>query len=219
MTVPGMTVPVHIAVFARAPQAGNAKTRLIPLLGEQGAATAQRAMTLRTLATACTAAPGAVSLWVAGECEHAFFAECAQQYGVSCHAQSGVDLGARMAACLHTLLAQHPAVLLIGTDCPVMSGQDLQAAAQALQQGAALVFAPAEDGGYVLVGAQGPHAAAGIAQAFSAIDWGSSQVMAQTRARLATLGWQAGREWHETRTLWDVDTPVDYRRALLAGVM
>lgn len=219
MTVPGMTVPFHIAVFARAPQAGSAKTRLIPLLGEQGAAAAQRAMTLRTLATACSAAPGAVSLWVAGECGHAFFAECAQQYGVSCHAQSGVDLGARMAACLHTLLAQHPAVLLIGTDCPVMSGQDLQAAAQALQQGAALVFAPAEDGGYVLVGAQGPHAAAGIAQAFSAIDWGSPQVMAQTRARLAALGWQAGREWHETRTLWDVDTPADYRRALLAGVM
>lgn len=219
MTVPGMTVPFHIAVFARAPQAGSAKTRLIPLLGAQGAAAAQRAMTLRTLATACSAAPGAVSLCVAEECGHAFFAECAQQYGVSCHAQSGVDLGARMAACLHTLLAQHPAVLLIGTDCPVMSGQDLQAAAQALQQGAALVFAPAEDGGYVLVGAQGQHAAAGIKQAFAAIDWGTPQVMAQTRARLATLGWQAGREWHETHTLWDVDTPADYQRALLAGVM
>ncbi|HCN90034.1 MAG TPA: hypothetical protein DIT28_12800, partial [Oxalobacteraceae bacterium] len=72
-------MPVHIAVFAKAPVAGAAKTRLIPLLGEQGAADAQRAMTLRTLRTAQAAAPGQVSLWTAGDHAHSFFSECVQR--------------------------------------------------------------------------------------------------------------------------------------------
>ena len=87
--------------------------------------------------------------------------------------------------------------------------------------GAKMVFTPAEDGGYVLVGAQAHGAAlsAGFAQAFAEIAWSTGQVMAQTRARLTAIGWQGGREWHELPMLWDVDTPADYARAaeILSG--
>jgi rSAM/selenodomain-associated transferase 1 len=212
-----MNQRVHIAVFTRAPVAGASKTRLVPLLGQEGAAAAQRAMTLRTLETACSATPGQVSLWTAGDPDHPFLADCAARFGLSRHPQGEGDLGIRMAHCLRSLLAGHDAVLLIGTDCPVFSAGDLQAAATALRHGAGMVFTPAEDGGYVLVGAAAQGAAGGLesafAQAFRRIDWGTSAVMAQTRTRLRQIGWRAGHEWQELPVLWDVDTPADYIRA------
>lgn len=212
--------PFHIAVFTRAPLPGRAKTRLIPLLGAAGAAALQRQMTLYTLALACSAAPGQVSLWAADAPDDPFFAECARRFGLICHSQCEGDLGARMADCLRRQLLQNERVLLIGTDCLAWSETALQAAARALAAGARMVFTPAEDGGYVLVGAR-RHGAleAPPPQAFWEISWGSAQVLAQTRARLAALGWQPGREWRELPSLWDIDTPQDYLRAQQAGLL
>ncbi len=212
-----MNMSFHIAVFARAPVAGSVKTRLIPLLGEDGAAAAQRAMTLRTLDTACAAAPGQVSLWAAADSGHSFFSECADGYDLTVLRQCAGDLGDRMSNCLLTLLKQHAVVLLIGTDCPAFSAADLRAAAQSLRDGRRIVFIPAEDGGYVLVGAN----ARGnpeqrdrmLLQAFRNIDWGTPLVMTQTRQRLMDLGWSIGLDWQELPSLWDVDTPNDYARA------
>ena len=218
-----MTAPFHIAVFAKAPVAGSAKTRLIPLLGEEGAAAAQCAMTLRTLTTACSAAPGQVSLWTAGQGDHPFFTDCTMRFEVAVHPQCAGDLGARMMDCLCRQLRRHTPVLLIGTDCPALTVADLRNAAQALQQSAHMVFTPAEDGGYVLVGAHDHGACANLdaafAQAFQGIDWSTSRVMAQTRARLTAIGWQPGRDWQELPMLWDVDTPADYLRAQQADLL
>lgn len=211
----------HIAVFARAPLAGRAKTRLIPLLGAAGAAAVQRAMTLRTLQVACAAAPGRVSLWAADAAGHPFFAECSARFGLICEPQCAGDLGRRMADCLRRQLTRYRAVLLIGTDCPCWTVADLDAAAQALMGGARMVLTPAEDGGYVLVGIRRgatPGGESVPAPVFQAIDWGTSRVMAQTRARLAALGWRAGRDWRELPPLWDIDTPEDYLRAQAAGL-
>jgi rSAM/selenodomain-associated transferase 1 len=218
-----MNTSMHIAVFAKAPVAGRAKTRLIPLLGEEGAAAAQREMALRTLHTACAAAPGQVSLWAAGANDHPFFAECADRFDLVLYRQCEGDLGKRMSNCLLTLLNEHAAVLLIGTDCPAFSAADLHAAAQSLRQGRRLVFIPAEDGGYVLVGANAggnpQERDAMLLQSFHAIDWGAPQVMAQTRHRLSQLGWKDGDDWQELPALWDVDTPDDYRRAQRANLL
>ena len=218
-----MNLPIHIAVFAKAPVAGSVKTRLIPMLGKEGAAAAQRAMSLRTLDAACAAAPEQVSLWTAGASDHPFFTDCATRYGVTLHRQAEGDLGKRMSDCLLKLLKEHAAVLLIGTDCPAFSVANLQAAAQVLMQGRNMVFIPAEDGGYVLVGAiaQGDSQVRErlLMQAFHAIEWSAPQVMAQTRHRLSALGWQSGKEWQELPALWDVDTPDDYRRALRQNLL
>ncbi|HCN90922.1 MAG TPA: hypothetical protein DIT28_17385, partial [Oxalobacteraceae bacterium] len=75
------------------------------------------------------------------------FSECVQRFGLACHPQPERDLGARMADCLRTQLRSHEAVLLIGTDCPARSVDDLRAAARALRAGAQMVFTPAQDGG------------------------------------------------------------------------
>ena len=212
-----MNCSFHIAVFAKAPVPGSAKTRLIPLLGEEGAASAQRAMTLRTLDTACAAAPGQVSLWFADASDNPFLNECADRHDLALYRQCAGDLGERMSTCLQTLLTSHAAVVLIGTDCPAFTVADLHAAALSLRRGRRLVFIPAEDGGYVLVGASAQEDPEqqnrNLAQSFLAIDWGSPQVMAQTRLRLSALGWVRGRDWDELPALWDVDTPGDYKRA------
>lgn len=200
---------LHIAIFTRAPVPGAAKTRLIPLLGEEGAASAQRQMTWRTLQTAC-AVPGAtVSLWCAGDIRHPFLQECASRFGVPCLPQAEGDLGQRMAHCLQTALSTHCKVLLIGTDCPAFDVGTLGAASLALDA-ARMVFTPAEDGGYVLVGARHGGLALGC---FMDVPWSTAQVMAQTRERLQEAGWRSGQDWLEMPALWDVDTPADYLRA------
>lgn len=200
---------LHIAVFTRAPVPGLAKTRLIPLLGEEGAAAAQRRMLRRILRTASALPDASVSLWCAGDSGHPFLAQCAADFKLQLVPQADGDLGQRMAHCLQTLLAMHGRVLLIGSDCPAFDSAALTAAARALDQ-ARMVFTPAEDGGYVLVGAR----RGGLEpRCFGGVAWSTEQVMAQTRQRLEQAGWQRERDWREMPTLWDVDTPADYLRA------
>ncbi|MFL6716282.1 MAG: TIGR04282 family arsenosugar biosynthesis glycosyltransferase [Burkholderiaceae bacterium] len=200
---------LHIAIFTRAPVPGEAKTRLIPLLGEEGATNAQRKMTWRTLQTACAVPDATVSLWCAGDIRHSFLEECACHFNVRRHAQAEGDHGLRMAHCLQTALATHRKAVLIGTDCPAFDVGALEAAAAALDT-ARMVFTPAEDGGYVLVGA---HRGSLELRCFDEVAWSTAQVMVQTRQRLREAGWQQGRDWHEMPVLWDVDTPADYLRA------
>lgn len=212
-------VAFHVAIFARAPVAGAAKTRLIPLLGPEGAANAQRAMTLRALQTASVAAPGGVSLWTAGDAAHPFFRECAATYSVTMHSQPEGDLGDRMRHCLESLLRRHQRVLLIGTDCQALTPDMLKRSAAAMQDGVRMVFTPAEDGGYVLVGAHADIGTHSLASAFTDIDWSTSRVMSQTRERLAGNGWKQDRNWAEMPASWDVDEPADYWRACEAGLL
>lgn len=212
-------VPFHVAIFARAPVAGAAKTRLIPLLGPEGAANAQQAMTLRALETACAAAPEGVSLWTAGDAAHPFFQHCTATFSVTTHSQPEGDLGERMRHCLETLLTRHQRVLLIGTDCPALTPDSLKQSAAAMHNGVRMVFMPAEDGGYVLVGAHADIDTRSLASAFTDIDWSTSRVMSQTRERLARNGWKQDRNWAEMPASWDVDEPADYQRACAAGLL
>jgi glycosyltransferase A (GT-A) superfamily protein (DUF2064 family) len=105
-------------------------------------------------------------------------------------------------------------VLLTGSDCTAMTTADLAAAATALDE-ARLAFIPAEDGGYVLVGARRGGLERGC---FRDVPWGSAEVMAQTRSRLVAHGWTAGRDRREMPALWDVATPADFERMLLEAI-
>jgi rSAM/selenodomain-associated transferase 1 len=197
-----------IAVFARAPLAGTAKTRLIPALGAAAAARLQRRLTLQALAVARRAALGRVTLWGAPDDQQRFFRAVQRACGVDLRSQSGPDLGTRMAA---AFAAQAGPLLLIGSDCPALQPAHLVAAAQILldEPPQDAVFIPAEDGGYVLVGLRCPQP-----QLFEAIEWGSERVMAQTRQRLSG----SGLRWAELPWLWDVDRPADLLRlATLEG--
>ena len=68
---------VGIAILAKAPVPGLSKTRLIPRLGADGAASLQRWLLQRTLATAIDADTGPVTLWCAPDQGHPDFVACA----------------------------------------------------------------------------------------------------------------------------------------------
>jgi hypothetical protein len=200
----GAAINCRIMIFAKAPTPGRVKTRLIPALGERGAAQLQRQLIERTLHTAVAAGLGTLELWCAPGPAHPFFAACAKRHGIRLQTQGEGDLGMRMTRALESALAAGSPGLLIGCDCPALTPAYLREAAAALSGGNDAVFGPAEDGGYVLIGlARSPPA-----QLFADIAWGTATVMQETRTRLARGNWR----WRELAPLWDVDRPEDLRR-------
>ncbi len=185
-----------LVVFARAPAPGRVKTRLAPLLGKKGAARLYERMILRTLRTA--AGFHRVFLFCSAT---RYFKNKFPQYDV--RSQGTGNLGDRMHRAFKRVLEIHGTAILIGSDCPALRPSDLRAASRALARGADAVIAPAEDGGYALIGL-----ARNSRRLFDGVEWGGPQVFAQTRARLARLGWR----WKKLRTLWDVDRPEDVAR-------
>lgn len=197
-------------VFARAPLAGAVKTRLIPALGAQGAMDLHRQLVSRTLQRACAARGAQVQLWIAGDPLDTFVQDCARRFRTPVFEQRGADLGRRMADAFERALSgldRTAGCVLVGTDCPAQTVQDLEQAAEALRSHDA-VLQPAEDGGYVLVGLKRPQA-----ELFAAIDWGSPRVTEQTLQRAASLGLAL----HLLRTLPDLDSASDLQRARERG--
>ena len=201
---PASVVPAAaVAVLAKAPVAGLAKTRLAPALGLAGAARAQRRFSLQTLQCARAAALGPIALWCAPDTQHRFFRAVRSQVD-TCRMQPAGDLGARMGQAFQSHFAQHPdlPLLLVGTDCPALAPGHLQRAAQVLQDHD-VVLIPAEDGGYVLIGM-----CRWVPQALQGITWSTDQVLVQTRQQLH----RSGARWAELDALWDVDEPSDWDR-------
>lgn len=186
--------------MAKAPLPGYAKTRLIPALSAASAARLHRQLTLRTLATVRAAGLGPVTLWCAPDLRQRFFRALQRRCGIELRVQPEADLGQRMA---HIFAAgDSQPLLLIGSDCPVLTPEHLRQAALALQSADA-AFITTEDGGYYLVGLRRP-----APELFAGIAWSTPQVMAQTRERLAALGLR----WQEVTQLWDIDDPADLAR-------
>jgi len=199
-----------VIIFARAPRPGAVKTRLIPLLGAEGAAALHVRLLKRTLETARAASFRRIELHGTPDIHDPFFSFCAGHFAVAVAAQAGGDLGARMLAAFEAALATHPRALLLGSDCPALTARHLRQADRALREGSDAEFVTCEDGGYALIGLQRAEA-----RLFDGIAWGGENVMADIRTRLTGLGWR----WRELETLWDVDRPEDYRRLLASGLL
>jgi uncharacterized protein len=200
---------MRLLVFARAPVAGQAKTRLIPALGAQGAARLHGRLVRRALEAASASGAGPVELWCTPDCSHAFLQDCARAFDCSLQPQPTGDLGRRMRVALETGL---PAVLL-GSDAPGLTGATVGAAAAALAQGNDCVLVPALDGGYVLIGLAVP-----APRLFEGIGWGGSGVLEQTRRRAGQLGLRLA----ELPPCPDIDRPEDLVHCpaeLLRGLM
>jgi hypothetical protein len=205
-SVPTTSKPVAIAVLAKAPVPGFAKTRLIAALGADGAAALQARLTERTLDTAMRSAIGPVTLWCAPDETHPAFQALAARLPLTLARQPDRDLGARMLAALAT--AGGPA-LVIGTDCPALTPHLLRHAAQSLRDGSDVVIIPVDDGGYALIGARRP-----FPVLFKDMTWSTATVMAETRNRLQA----SGLAWQELETLWDIDRPEDLQRLRRCGL-
>lgn len=193
-----------LVVFAKAPVPGTVKTRLAQVVGEARATRVYCDLLATTMAHAHLAwRMGKVSrieLWGAPDAEHPLLRGIAGAFGATRYRQQGHDLGARMAHALADALRRAPGALVIGTDCPVLDPQRIGAAAAALATHDT-VLVPAEDGGYVLVGASRP-------VTFDDVRWSTPHALADTVATFA----RAGLRHAILPSAWDVDTAEDLAR-------
>jgi len=200
-------IPIRTIVFAKAPQPGLAKTRLIPALGSRGAARLARQMLERTLDSALRARTGSVELCVAPDIDAWPWHEVSLPAGIAITSQGGGDLGARMARTAARVIEDGDAALLIGTDCLEMCPQLLRAAAVALGRTGTLLH-PTVDGGYAVLGLTRYHP-----RLFTDIAWGGETVADETVARVVRLGWPLviGAMLH------DIDEPADLPLLAVSG--
>ncbi len=191
----------RLLIFAKAPIPGQCKTRLASVLTGEQAAMLQSRLIRHTVLQQVERALCPIELWCSPDSDHGVFHDLAAGHGVALRVQQGNDLGERMVyAMQHRPSAMQ---VVIGTDCPVLGHAQVAAALAHLARGDDAVFAPAEDGGYVLVATRTPRP-----ELFDGVTWGSERVMAETRERLRALDWR----WAELETLWDVDRPEDWQR-------
>ncbi len=185
--------------FARAPQEGQVKTRMLPHLSPAQACALHCELTEWTCRQLLDSGLGDVQLSVAGDTHHVLFSRCMALGVMQLTQQRGADLGERMYSALQCGLAQYDSVILVGSDCPGIDPAYLRQAMGALRK-APIVIGPAADGGYVLLGARV------ITEAiFRDMPWGSDQVYAKTILALR----QAKLEWVELPVLTDIDRPAD----------
>ena len=193
----------RILVFAKAPIKGQVKTRLSPKYSADFALKLHTNMVSHCIDLVTKSNLCPIQLWCAPSPHVKYFQNCKNDYGVELYSQHGRDLGERMSNAVNTALSKCKNVVLIGTDCPSLTQNDLREVLISLENNKDVVISPALDGGYVLMGLNRSHQ-----QLFNDISWGSDQVFAQTKSRLRFLNWC----WEETKIFWDVDRPDDIRR-------
>ena len=192
-----------VMIFCKAPVAGQVKTRLTSELTAELAMQVHIELTQRTLQLATQNNLCPVQLWCTPSADYPFFAASAQAYPVTLKQQQGMDLGERMHHAFCSALDTYSHALVVGCDCPSLTEQDLEEALTALNQQKCCVLAPAEDGGYVLIGLNQPHP-----ELFANMPWGTEHVLEQTRIRIK----QYNLCCHELKQQWDLDTPEDLVR-------
>lgn len=188
-------------IFSRYPRAGTSKTRLIPHLGQEGAARLQRLMTENIVAEAAHLSRKGqvqVELAMAGASQDEMVAWLGRQF--AWQEQVGENLGARMSNAFAQAFKrgfQH--VVLVGADCPGVSTDILAQAFQALRHHD-MVLGPTTDGGYYLIGLKRFNPAL-----FANISWGSDKVLGQTMVAASETRLQTAL----LARLCDVDRPED----------
>lgn len=185
--------------FARSPRPGAVKTRMQPALSAEQACALHTELLEWTCGSLLRARLGPVELWVAGEPGHPAIERCLRRGARGPRQQRGDDLGERMYRALADGLVRYRRVLLVGSDCPGLDTTYLCQARAALDQ-ADCVLGPAEDGGYVLIGARRITPAC-----FRHIHWGMETVFRDSVERIES----EGLSWRPLPSRRDIDRPED----------
>ena len=192
-----------LAVMAKAPVAGQVKSRLLPLFTAEEAAELSRCLLvdqlnhLRKLGTA--------DFYLAFAPDDAQW--LMEQIGPSCFhlfPQQGDDLGARMDAVFERLFQiGHKSIVLVGGDLPPIPLRFFTEAYPFLESSKKrVVLGPSRDGGYYLVGCNQP-----TPEIFQGMSWSHSAVLAQALDKLAA----SQVDFHLLPSWFDIDTPEDLR--------
>ena len=189
-----------LAMFAKAPRAGKAKTRLAPALTAAGAARFHRECALATWER--VARLGSIDAFWYCDLRWPEFEAAAGPDRF--RLQGGADLGERMRNCLDELLGDgYRRALLVGSDAPTLPLALIGEALDAL--GAVdVVLGPAEDGGFALIGAA--RTEPGM---FRDVAWSREDTRAACLAAMRRAGLRAA----VTRaTAYDIDSPDQLER-------
>lgn len=188
----------HLVIFARAPQAGRVKRRLAQEIGMLAATRFYRTLLATTLRALSADRRWRTWLFVTPDDSlgHPIWR------GLQRRRQGRGDLGRRMRLPFNTL--PPGPVVLVGSDIPAMRPDHI-ARAFALLGGNDLVFGPATDGGYWLIGARRlrplPYTL------FAGVRWSTPHALADT---LATI--PARYSVGLADILDDIDDAADLRR-------
>lgn len=192
----------QLIVFAKSPQPGQCKTRLIPLIGKQKACDFYKSLVTHCFQTLNELQGIGISIHVFPDTQDDFLQTLNQQSNFQMHKQQGNDLGERMYFAMQRALLNSSKVVLIGTDTPLLSKAYIDSAFNALNKHD-VVYGPAEDGGYVLIGANKIDASL-----FQNINWSTDKVLQQSLLKSNAADYKVKL----LNTLWDIDTPDDYLR-------
>lgn len=176
-----------LLVFAKSPEPGRVKTRLIPDIGTDAATSLYQELLKRTLETCINSNFIEKQLWLSGDTEHSFFKTYKKEESFKFKQQAGEDLGERMFNALESALSEYDYGLIIGCDCPGLSADDLKFATVMLESDKDLVLGPAEDGGYYLIALKKNHI-----ELFSDIEWGTDTVFSSTLLKAKELNLNTG---------------------------
>lgn len=186
-----------LLVFIRNPQLGKVKTRLARTLGEAEALRIYHVLLAKTR----TAALGVqAERWL-------FYSDFIEkndgwpEADFSKKTQTGGDLGERMEQAFRTAFeAGAERAVIIGSDCPQLTGEMLQTAFDRLNE-ADFVLGPTPDGGYYLLGMKQLEPSV-----FHDIAWGTAIVRARTLEKIQARGLSCAL----LPVLPDVDTEEDW---------
>lgn len=196
-----------LVLMAKAPVAGQVKTRLIGSLTAEDTADLYAAFLSDTFTLMEDIADERdevrLVLCYTPEGEEEAF-EKVEREGSLMLPQRGADLGERLQNCFADLFGMgYETVVIIGGDTPTLPGEAVWDALESLTEPQEVVVGPTEDGGYYLIGMRQLQRAV-----LTAIPWSTAQVWPVTRARIEA----AQLDLIELPPWYDVDTPADLER-------
>lgn len=205
----------RLLIFTRYPVAGKTKTRLIPVLGPEGAARLQQRLTEKLIGEARLLEEKygtQTTVLYQGGSRHEVTAWLGR---IICREQATGDLGRKMRRALEeAFLEGAERAVLVGTDIPDLSVDILAEAFTALTA-RDVVLGPSRDGGYYLVGLAASAAPDLLGPLFDDMVWSNGEVLALTLRRLA----EAGRTAALLPALADIDRPEDLALAKDRGLL
>jgi len=189
----------EIVIFARAPRLGQVKSRLAASLGAEKALSVYISL-LRELAVSLRDLPSITIFHAPADAENELKAFFPTHW--SYRSQEGMGLGERLLRASEQMLAIGPQkLMIIGSDCPYLTQEDLAEAFARLETHD-LVIGPAIDGGYWLIGFKSLHR-----PLFQEISWSTGEVLRQTLAIAERLQLKTAL----LRELSDIDSEKDWR--------
>jgi len=198
-----MSHPVFI-VMVKAPRAATVKTRLVPPLSHEEAATLAACLAQDTITSVRRIVPDVIVAYAPADGRAALEASLTND-NLLWLEQRGADLGARLeAATAHAASLGYAPIIIVGTDSPTLPLSSIERAIHSLSDGECdIALGPTEDGGYYLVGLR-RH----VNNLFQNIAWSTPLAYEQTADNAARLNLRT----LELPRWYDVDTFSDLLR-------